>query len=372
MAGIVFTQQFGGPHEARTYRQVRRTGATVVTHEHRDPETFPYARVEVVPFRKNLADVAVGALRRLRFGHSRFLPLSCALRVGERLLERGATTIHAHRGPAGLAISLAARRLDCRLLVTLRSADAIQLPEADRSYRKALIGLFGVADRILACSRAVQEGLLELGCPQERLELLPFGVAMRPLRPRRAANREVIRAVCAAPFHPRQGVAELIDAVALARRMGAPLELDVVGDGPERINIERRVQEKAVGAVVHLRGRLTVDEVMTVLEKADFFVHSGLPHHGDDGEGPPEPLLRAMAAGLCVVTTRHGGAPDAVQDGVEGLLLEDAETSRLAKTLVEVSGDAGLRVALGAAARTRVDRDFNAARSVARLKELYA
>ncbi|MHC4339173.1 MAG: glycosyltransferase, partial [Planctomycetota bacterium] len=61
-----------------------------------------------------------------------------------------------------------------------------------------------------------------------------------------------------------------------------------------------------------------------------------------------------------------------VQDGVEGLLLEDAETSRLAKTLVEVSGDAGLRVALGAAARTRVDRDFNAARSVARLKELYA
>jgi colanic acid/amylovoran biosynthesis glycosyltransferase len=372
MAGVVFTQRFGGPHEARTYRQVRRTGATVVTHEHLDPETYPYARVEVVPLKRNLADRAVGALRRLRFGHSLFLPFSCALQVGERLLERGATTIHAHRGPAGLAISLAARRLDCKLLVTLRSADAIQLPDADRSYRKALIGLFDVADRILASSRAVRERLVELGCPEDRLELLPFGVAMRPLRPRRATNRELIRAVCVAPLHPRQGVAELIDAVALARRMGAPLELDVVGDGPERANIERRVQKKAVGAVVHLRGRLTVDEVMTVLEKADLFLHGGLPHRGDDGEGPPEPLLRAMTAGLCVVATRHGGAPDAVQDGVEGLLVEDAEATHLAQVLVEVSRDAGLRVALGAAARTRVDRDFNAARSVARLKELYA
>jgi glycosyltransferase involved in cell wall biosynthesis len=79
-----------------------------------------------------------------------------------------------------------------------------------------------------------------------------------------------------------------------------------------------------------------------------------------------------MTAGLCVVATRHGGAPDAVQDGVEGLLVEDAEATHLAQVLVEVSRDAGLRVALGAAARTRVDRDFNAARSVARLKELYA
>jgi len=70
-------------------------------------------------------------------------------------------------------------------------------------------------------------------------------------------------------------------------------------------------------------------------------------------------VLDAMAMGLAVVGTRAGGIPEAVEDGVTGVLVPPARADALADALVRVLGDPTLRERLGAAGQARVRAEFD-------------
>ncbi|MGO4781309.1 glycosyltransferase, partial [Lysobacter sp. 2RAB21] len=72
-------------------------------------------------------------------------------------------------------------------------------------------------------------------------------------------------------------------------------------------------------------------------------------------------LLEAAAAGIPVVASRHGGIPEAVLDGVTGLLSDERDANALADHLCTLVGSASLRDQLGSAARSRVETQFNLA-----------
>jgi glycosyltransferase involved in cell wall biosynthesis len=114
----------------------------------------------------------------------------------------------------------------------------------------------------------------------------------------------------------------LVDAVAPSTSRA--LALVIVGDGPERDAVTRRVPARA-RPFVHLVGAR--DDVRSALSAFDVFA---LP---SDAEGVPLALVEAMAAGLAVVATAVGGVPDVIRDGVDGVLV--------------ARGDAGLRFADG-------------------------
>jgi len=370
MSTVVYSASIADAREARALYQARGAGASVVTHDRgADLAAEPDTDVDVVPYRNTLLDRGISALRRLR--HPYPLPYSTEQQVIDRLCLRSARMIHAHHGLGGMRMASPARRMACALVVTFHGEDAYELPEQDPAYRRALPALFHQARRILTVSRKVYDRVIELGCPREKAELVPFGVSMPALRPRRGANREVVRAIAVTPLHPSRGIPGLVDAVALSRRMGAPIELDIVGDGPEYADIARRIEYEGVGAIVRLLGERPHAEVDLLLQRSDVYVHNGRTANRRDLDGPPEPMLRAMAAGLCVVASEHGGVTEVVRDDVSGLLVPEYDTPAMVRALVRTTKDPALRVALGAAGRVRVERDFNAARSVARLRELY-
>ena len=70
-------------------------------------------------------------------------------------------------------------------------------------------------------------------------------------------------------------------------------------------------------------------------------------------------ILEAMAAGLPVLTTRHGGIPEIVDDGVTGLLAAERDVDGLADAMYRIARDRTLADRLGRAAREKVERDLD-------------
>ncbi len=88
-------------------------------------------------------------------------------------------------------------------------------------------------------------------------------------------------------------------------------------------------------------------------------------------EGLPMGILEAMAAGLPVVSTCVGGIPEAVENGVEGYIVEPGAVARLADALSSLLSDANLRMRMGRAAREKVENSFSASRTLPKLENLY-
>jgi len=361
MRAVVYAETFGNPSEAWMWRQVRALGVPLVTHEHRRAGTFPYDQVHVVERRRAPFDSLVAGARWLRARHGYRLPPATERALAAEFETLGAELVHAHYGPAGLRAAPAVRG---RLLVTFHGFDVTRLPRSDAGYRRALRGLFARAYRCIAVSGAVRDRLLALGCPRERIALLPLGVPVHAPRQPRAGGG--LRAITVARLHAVKGIPDLVDAVAAVRARGVPLELDVIGEGEERAEIERRR-----GEGVHLHGALAPETVLGLLDEADLFVLNARTTQEGDTESLGIALLEAMERGLPVVATRHGGIPEIVADGANGLLVPERDTAALAGALENLARDPGLRERMGAAGRKRVETDYDLARCTEALRALY-
>ena len=126
--------------------------------------------------------------------------------------------------------------------------------------------------------------------------------------------------------------------------------LVIAGDGTELERLRQQAKEIGLAERVHLPGRLAREEVATVMQGADVFV---MPSR-------VEPfgmvVLEAWRAGVAVVVTTNGGAPEFVTDGVSGLVVDPLETTSLASALDSLLESPSLRVRLGEAGRSEVPR----------------
>jgi glycosyltransferase involved in cell wall biosynthesis len=113
-------------------------------------------------------------------------------------------------------------------------------------------------------------------------------------------------------------------------------------------------------------------EVRTALSAATIFALPSLIAPSGDRDGIPVSLMEAMAAGAPVVSTRVSGIPELIEDEREGMLVAPQDRRALAAALARLLDDAALRRRLAAAARGKIEREFDAAREADKLLELFA
>ncbi len=148
-----------------------------------------------------------------------------------------------------------------------------------------------------------------------------------------------------------KGHADLIKAFAIIRKSApsAALRLVVVGDGPERPQIEGLCRSLGLEETVILAGQQ--DDVNPYYALADVFV---LPSHS---EGSPNVLLEAMAAGVPVVATAVGGIPEIVTNQQEGLLVPKCDITAMASAVVQLLHDPVLCERLVSSGLTRISQN---------------
>ncbi|HKY32176.1 MAG TPA: glycosyltransferase family 4 protein [Candidatus Polarisedimenticolia bacterium] len=200
-------------------------------------------------------------------------------------------------------------------------------------------------------SRAnLQAGLdLEL-FPPPRAALIHYGVRLGDFRPadrNGAAGRPLVVGMIGC-LKPQKAP---LDFVAVAARVlkapdaPAGARFVLVGDGVLRPDVERAIALEGLQERVILAGwRRDIPEL---LRGFDLLLHTSR------WEGLPIAFLEAMATGLPIVATRVDGAPDAVEDGVTGYLLDSGDVEGLARRTAELLRDGALRRSMGAEALRR-------------------
>ena len=89
-----------------------------------------------------------------------------------------------------------------------------------------------------------------------------------------------------------------------------------------------------------------------------------------DCEGTPLGVLEASAAGLAVVSTRHGGIKEAVVDGQTGFLVEEGDVKAMAQRMLELAESPALAAAMGQKARQHMRANYAMEKRVAALAEI--
>src|SRR3989442_4808304 len=205
--------------------------------------------------------------------------------------------------------------------------------------------------------------------PPERITSVPTGIDSARFVPgeRKAARRSTglpseLRLVgIVATLRSWKGHRYLIEALSwLPENVG----LVIVGDGPQRRNIESKIRELGVGDRVWLAGNQ--DHVLPWLQSLDV---CALPSYAN--EGVPQALVQAMLCGLACVTTACGGIGEIARDGTTAILVRTEDAADLRRGLEEALGDAELRNRLRTAARLYFGANLSVETMLDRMEKVF-
>ena len=186
-----------------------------------------------------------------------------------------------------------------------------------------------------------------------------------------AGTARPLRIVCAARLVPVKGHDVLIRALAALRDEGVPFECTLAGDGELRDALAAQIAAAGLGDRVHLAGAIAHDALLERLRAGEFdaSVIASIERPGGLMEGVPVALIEAMAAGVVVVATDSGSVGELV-DASTGVLVAHSDPAALAAGLARIARDPALRERLRAAARARVEAEFDGARTAERIRAL--
>ncbi|MBO1065805.1 MULTISPECIES: glycosyltransferase [Nostocales] len=198
--------------------------------------------------------------------------------------------------------------------------------------------LMGLADRVIAVSKAVKNSMVQRGIPKQKLRVICNGTLGSP-RTRKISDYQPLSLqspaiVTVAGMYKRKGITELIAAFEEIAQDFPEVHLYLVGNGPDKQIFESQAQATAVSHRIHFEG--FQPEPQRYLLACDIFV---LASHRD-----PCPLVlsEAREAGLAIVATEVDGIPEALDNGKAGILVLAQDSHQLAQALVKLLSDANI------------------------------
>jgi len=248
--------------------------------------------------------------------------------------------------------------------------------------RQALRRIGSDADVLTTISRYTRGRVAAAFGPQAALEVLPSGIDTEQYRPDPAARTELRKrygigdaplVVCVSRLVSRKGQDTLIRALPRVRERVPGARVLLVGGGPDRGRLRRLATAAGVADDVVLTGPVPVGELPAHHAVGDVFALPCRTRGGGlDVEGLGIVLLEAAASGLPVVAGTSGGAPETVQEGRTGHVVDGRDVAAVASSLSGLLADPERARAMGAAGRAWMQQEWAWPARVARLRALLA
>jgi colanic acid/amylovoran biosynthesis glycosyltransferase len=282
--------------------------------------------------------------------------------------------IHAHLGQTGPFAMAGAARANVPFVVSYYGHDVMLYRTRERfaawAWWYALLRrrVFARAARILVLSEQMKRALEVQGCPADKLEIVRLGVDLARFDVTRTAGSGALRVLMIGREVDKKGFDDGLRACSALRDRGIACKVTLLGTGGP-LGPELR----ALGDELRLDVEWPdpASPVPAAMASADVLLVPSRTAANGDEEGTPTVIVEGGAARLPVVSTRHAGIPEQIEDGVTGYLAAERDVPGLADALAKLAADPARRLAMGEAARDKMQREYSLTAHRARLAEIY-
>jgi colanic acid/amylovoran biosynthesis glycosyltransferase len=355
------------------YRQIvslRRVQPIVITQKREKADLFPFDHLTIVK------KPATHFLRRIwhkqlrdepwRISRSELVALTRLLNIEDAQL------LHIYFGHIAVHLLPLIRSWPRPSIVSFHGAD-VMVDMNKPAYRQATMEMLSGVRRVLVRSESLRRAVMSLGCDERKIEILRTGIPLDqfPFRERAVPRNGEWRLVQACRLIEKKGLPVTLRAFAIFKKQYPRAILEIAGEGPLLPSLKKLTAELDLADSVRFRGFLSQEALRELFYQSHIFLHPS--ETGSDGnqEGVPNSMLEAMATGLPVFATKHGGIPEAIESGVSGVLVTEGDFEELAGKLLKAVKNTESLGGIALAGSNRVAREFDQTNQVRRLEDIY-
>ena len=361
------------PEMLHIYRQV--TGLqnfipVVFCQKHENPQAFPFERLVVIPKPRS------HPLRRLMQKQILGRPITIYRSEARRILtaiERSqAKLLHIYFGHIAVHLLPLLEISPWPFVVSFHGADA-QIDLHKPFYSKAMERVFSLATLLLVRSQSLADRLIAMGASPEKIRLQRTGIPLDdiPFTERIAPPDGDWRFVQACRLIEKKGLETSLRAFHLFLQTFPRAKLTIAGEGPLLDDIQLLAKNLGCFDSLFFPGFLAQSMLRDLYAGSHCFLQPSQLGADGNQEGVPNAMLEAMASGLPILATDHGGIPEAVEDGRSGLLTPERDFLALAESMQRLASDPSRFVAMGKAAAEDVAAGFDLRRQIENLEAIY-
>jgi glycosyltransferase involved in cell wall biosynthesis len=287
-------------------------------------------------------------------------------RVENVLADFGPEILHTHRLKENILGFLASRRPG-RKMPLVCTQHGLDEPQARMKWRAmSRINRYVLSrkfDRVVAVSEDIRRVMTRhFGLPERKVVVIHNGTPVGS----RAVTGRVQRPFAigsAGRLFPVKDYPFFVEIAAAIHRQARGIRFELAGDGPEKDNVVKRIEQYGLREAFRLHG--FVEDMTSFYEGLDVYLNTSVH------EGFPMSVLEAMSHHLPVVAPTEGGIKEVLADEVNGFLVAGRDPQRFAERCLELYRSRELRERVGEAAYGTVVRDFSTARMAEKYRDLY-
>ena len=343
------------------YRQItglKRCAPVVIAQKRENAARYPFEPVHIAPKPRT------HVLRRFWFRQLRDQPWQISDAELSELLsvlsETRARLLHIYFGHIGVHLLPLIRAWKNPSIVSFHGADV--MVDMDKpAYREATLRMLDAVTLVLVRSESLRRAVVDLGCDPKKIEIQRTGIPLEefPFRDRAVPKNGEWRFVQAGRLIEKKGLPVTLLAFSTFLKKHPNATLTIAGEGPLLSELQKFARELGITDRVSFSGFISQEQLREIYYRSHIFLHPSQTGRDGNQEGIPNSMLEAMATGLPVFATEHGGIPEAIENGVSGVLVPERDDEALARAMLNAAQDPGLLSRIGSRGPTQCEKNFD-------------
>lgn len=221
--------------------------------------------------------------------------------------------------------------------------------------------LFTYGDIITANTTYLADKILALGCPEEKLKIIPVGVDTDFFYPITTGKifDKTLKMITVGRLDPVKGHKYSVEIVNKLVQCGFDVTLTIVGEGAERQTLEELIEINNLTKKVFLLGKKSQNEIRDLLRESDLYIINAVPLIDGRRETQGLATLEAQACGLPVLAFDSGGVKYTIEEGKTGFVFKEYDTESIVNLIKNFSIDRDLLVYLSSNTGKFIDENFS-------------
>jgi colanic acid/amylovoran biosynthesis glycosyltransferase len=356
------------------YRQItalKRCVPVVIAQKREQAGPYPFEPVHIVP------KPATHFLRRFWFRQLRDVPWQISgaeLRTLQGILSQtDARLLHVYFGQIAVHLLPLIRAWQRPSVVSFHGADVL-VDMNKPAYREVTQQMLNAVKLVLVRSESLRRAVIHLGCDERKVEIQRTGI---PLNEFHFRERDFVAAttewqfIQAGRLIEKKGLPVTLRAFAVFLRHYPNAKLTIAGEGSLLGQLRDLTRDLNIGGRVSFTGFISQEQLGEIYYASHIFLHPSQMGRDGNQEGIPNSMLEAMASGLPVFATEHGGIPEVIKNGVSGVLVPEGNHEKLAAALLEATKNPGFLSQIARNGAEIVRKNFDLGAQARRLEDKY-